>query len=96
MKGFEWHLTRDEFDALVHASCHYCGRSPELANGNTVTVAGVQFRYSGVDRRDNEPRYAKDNTVPCCATCNIAKGIQTEAGFLGHVKRIYKYRFSKR
>lgn len=96
MKGFEWLLTRAEFDNIIHRPCHYCGESPELADGNTVTIKGVRLHYSGVDRRNNEPRYALDNTVPCCAKCNIGKGIQTEEGYLEHVKKIHAFRFANR
>jgi hypothetical protein len=95
-KGFDWQMTREEFDALLHADCHYCGRSPELAQGNLVTIKGVRYHYSGVDRRDNAPVYSKETTVPCCAICNTAKSTLKEEEFIEHVKKIYDNKFGKR
>jgi hypothetical protein len=94
-KGFEWQLTRAEFDMLIRQACYYCGQSPELSDGNTVTVKGVRHHYSGLDRRCNEPMYSVWNVVPCCARCNMSKGSLNEQEFIDHVQAIYLHRSTR-
>lgn len=92
-RGFSWHLTHEEFDELIRMACYYCGGEPELVKGNTVTVKGVRQHYSGVDRRNNEPYYSKENAVPCCATCNMLKGSLNEEEFIQQIVRIHAHKF---
>lgn len=69
-------LTLEDFLKLRLKPCHYCGGS--------LPPTGT-----GVDRRDNNLHYTKENSVPCCSLCNSLKGKHlTEA----EVKLIIKFR----
>ena|SRR6266852_2792195 len=63
-------LTSQEFEALVNARCHWCGR----------------YEANGLDRKDNRIGYVKNenvnNVVPCCWRCNRAKGSLSEHEWL--------------
>ena len=69
---FEW------FAAACHLPCHYCGRVDQ--NKLSVRSRSVKggwvvkdFKYNGLDRKDNSKGYTIDNCVPCCAVCNRGK-----------------------
>lgn len=74
-KGRAFVLTKDEFRELVTSNCHYCGAVPSrVAKAHYASTAErSSFLYNGIDRRDNERGYEKDNCLPCCYTCNRAK-----------------------
>lgn len=42
--------------------CYYCG--------HPLNETGI-----GLDRLDSDRGYVLDNVVPCCGTCNMAKGV---------------------
>lgn len=53
--------------------CHYCLSDRKIEpycykNGKYISA------YYGLDRADNSLGYTKENCVPCCTKCNIAKG----------------------
>jgi 5-methylcytosine-specific restriction endonuclease McrA len=56
-------------------TCEYCGEKLSPTGG-------------GIDRRDNEPWYAKENCVPCCSDCNKCKGILTYEQFREKILKI--------
>ena len=59
-RGFRWHLTPDEYEALVAQPCALCGGS--LGQG------------IGLDRLLSSGDYAPDNVRPCCGPCNVERG----------------------
>lgn len=73
-RGYEFRLAREEFKALVHMPCHYCYVEPLPTNG--------------VDRYNNNEGYTTGNSVPCCATCNRAKGCLSIEEFLPWLARV--------
>jgi hypothetical protein len=83
-KGLAWDLTKTEFEDITARDCHYCGSSPD----NLQRHAGNLFTYNGIDRVDNRQGYTPDNCVPCCRTCNSAKGKLGADEFLEWVHRI--------
>lgn len=89
-RGCVWDLTDEEFYVLTQRPCHYCGVLPstvycrEDLNGDYV--------YTGLDRVDNSKGYSRENILPCCTRCNMAKRAMTYGGFLAWVKRIYEHR----
>jgi len=88
-KGYLWLLTDQEFNELIRAPCHYCHADPKLVKtGNVVTVDGIKFHYSGVDRVNNRPIYSNKEVVPCCWKCNRCKNELTKKEFINHVKKI--------
>lgn len=59
-ESHEWHLSQDDFTALVACPCSYC-------NG------AVNPTSLGLDRKDNSKGYTLDNAAPCCTRCNRVK-----------------------
>lgn len=72
--GREWQLTDEEATFMFRSSCHYCGTQPKTSGG--------------IDRKDNERGYVRDNTVPCCRKCNTAKRQRSYAEFMQWIDRI--------
>jgi hypothetical protein len=83
-RGYEWHLSREQFRALCEGDCFYCGEAPSTPvklpqqrlpkgvkrpKGKRKTLA----LRNGVDRWDSHGSYTPDNTVSCCKECNLAK-----------------------
>ena len=85
-RGIEWALSRGDVDAIVRRPCHYCGctagnnfRSKSLPEG---------FPHNGIDRVVNSKGYEPGNAVPCCGTCNSAKGTRGADDFIAWAKAI--------
>jgi hypothetical protein len=72
-RGIGWDLTDEECRILFEAPCFYCA----AAGTNTRRAKGKGYedvyRYSGIDRVDNDQGYHRTNVVPCCIICNRAK-----------------------
>lgn len=65
-RGLTMTLTREQFlAATTDKSCTYCGEP--LDN---------RCCGSNLDRMDNLGGYTPDNITPCCASCNLAKGME--------------------
>lgn len=71
-RGKEWNLTMQEYYELVnYGECFYCHR---------------RFNHAiGIDRFDNSIGYTYSNCVPCCATCNYAKGTKDAHDYLEEI-----------
>ena len=74
-RQLEFELTLEEFDQLIKSPCVYCGTNSKI----------------GVDRKDNSEGYTKDNSQPCCTTCNIMKYTHSEQEFISHIKKILRH-----
>ena len=74
-RGYEFELTREQFDELINEDCCYCGNNDNI----------------GVDRVDNNIGYVYWNCVPCCGVCNKMKGVHTQDEFIDHCKRVASY-----
>lgn len=88
-RGLEWSLTEKEFDWITQQLCHYCGTPPS----NCYAKAGggkqsTPFHYNGLDRKDNNRGYIVENVLPCCGTCNRAKGQLHYDEFLNWIERL--------
>lgn len=70
-RNHEFNLTFEEFSEIVNNSCHYCGSRYDIHNG--------------IDRKDNTKGYIKDNCLPCCKYCNIAKRDRTYDDFISWI-----------
>jgi len=92
-------ITFDDYIALCSQPCHYCGLEyhGELADlacytvksGRTVTDTVIKF--NGLDRIDSNKGYFKDNVVPCCKFCNMAKNTMSQKEFSTWLKRTYNH-----
>lgn len=79
-RGKNWELTNMDSYKLIISSCYYCGFTPEWPNNRV-----------GIDRKDNQIGYIISNCVPCCFTCNSAKGELTAEEFYTWIKRLYNH-----
>lgn len=90
-RNLNWDLPVEEFIKLLFKNCYYCGSSPSrvcenfLKNCKTVVVTGV-------DRKDSNLGYSINNCVPCCKTCNFAKGDLTEQKFQEWINQLVKFK----
>lgn len=76
-------ISDDELGELFLKPCHYCGCKPEPGIGN----------WTGLDRIDNNKHYLKDNVLPCCCHCNMARGNRfSPEGFISHCRAISAWR----
>jgi hypothetical protein len=62
-RGLPFLLERTAYARLIEKPCYYCG----------VFTFGAESG-GGLDRIDNTQGYTLDNILPCCATCNKARG----------------------
>lgn len=73
-KKREFLLSPEEFTAIIIQPCAYCGEDAERI---------------GIDRIDNALGYTKENSAPCCKTCNYMKKNHSVETFLTHITKIY-------
>jgi len=86
-RGHVWNLLPDEAEAIFRSDCHYCGSAP-CHYTKTKRMNGG-FSYMGIDRADSSRGYDRDNVVPCCKRCNIAKNDMTYAEFVAWIERVH-------
>lgn len=84
----EYLLTLEEVISLIESNCHYCGCEPSRLKAYSTKYASIEYYYNGIDRRNNNEGYTKENCVPCCTRCNFQKREMEYDDFLIHVKRI--------
>ena len=71
-----WHLDDEYAISLFLSACRYC------------KLKGTEARPLGIDREDSSKAYTKENSYPCCGTCNKMKLALTHTEFLQHIARI--------
>lgn len=94
--GRDFKLSLDTVIKLIHEPCHYCGRR----NINSISVKSrvpgeflvKNFRYNGIDRKDNDIGYTEENSIPCCVVCNRAKNSMGYYEFLDWIEDMIQYR----
>lgn len=92
-RGIDWGLTEEETRSLMDSPCHYCGSPP---NNLCKSVAdNGDYYYSGIDRKDSSKGYVLSNVVPCCFTCNKAKGTMSEKEFMDWIDSVVTFREKK-
>lgn len=79
-RKLSWELDPVEAFNLIQEPCHYCG----------ATVKFPETR-NGLDRVDNTQGYFKDNVVPCCYPCNIAKHEMNSNEFKIHIIKVFEH-----
>ena len=88
-KSLVFKLTKKEIKEMLLANCYYCNKKPFSI---LQTRCYGEFKYNGIDRKDNMKGYEKQNTVSCCKTCNYMKKTMSEDEFLRWIKEIYENR----
>lgn len=75
-RNYPFDLTLEQYQHIIEQPCSYCGENEKKI---------------GVDRVDNTQGYTKDNSTPCCKTCNMMKKDATVEYFLNHVQKIVNH-----
>jgi hypothetical protein len=88
-RGHLFRLSFEDFLEITGGDCTYCGQPPSNSSGQHT--AHAPFAYSGIDRVENDVGYLKENCVPCCTLCNVAKGTQTVDQFRMWVRRAHQH-----
>ena len=79
-RNLKWELSSEESKVLFLENCYYCNQK------------SIEFKkLNGIDRKDNELGYIKQNCVSCCKMCNITKGKIPEKKFIKIMKHITTY-----
>lgn len=90
-------LSFEEFVDLINKSCFYCGiEGSAIAKDNyngqlQQVMSDTEVRYNGIDRIDSNICYTKENCVPCCKRCNLAKNIMSQKEFFDWVALVYQH-----
>lgn len=79
-------MTLNEFGDLTSRNCHYCGVEPRQVH--KPKGSNGAYLYNGLDRLDNAVGYTVENCVPCCYTCNHAKGKMSVEAFKVWLNRL--------
>jgi hypothetical protein len=86
-RKINFNISLDAFRSLTGQNCYYCARIPKQKL-NSPRYNG-DYIYNGLDRVDNAKGYEISNVVPCCKTCNSAKGSLSQDEFKAWVRDIY-------
>ena len=95
-RGLAFDIPFEFFKEKCHEPCHYCGES----DGNSISIRSKRkdfyiienFRYNGLDRKDNTIGYTEDNCVPACIICNRAKREMPYDDFIEWINRLVEFR----
>ncbi len=75
-RGYIFNISIEDFDKLIDSDCFYCGALAKDSSNKMKDSSSKNERfytYNGVDRVDNTIGYNRENCVPCCPICNMAK-----------------------
>ena len=85
-------LSLEYFYSLIKKPCFYCGALPNERKLRCRSKSdSIIFAYNGIDRVDNSLGYTPENTVPCCAVCNMMKMDRSQEEFYSQIKRIHEH-----
>lgn len=87
-RGHGFLLSEEEFSEIILKECYYCGEKSSLCLEDKYRSDGDLY-YNGIDRVDNTLGYTKDNCVPCCRYCNMAKHTRSHDEFIDWATRIH-------
>ena len=93
-RGFDFELSLAEFKIITSDNCCYCGVAPKQVavirpkKGYIKHTTWSDYCYNGVDRKDNNLGYKKDNCIACCIICNRAKNNMTFEKFKEYLERV--------
>jgi hypothetical protein len=91
-RGLAFKLNKDDFVLISKQPCHYCGCLP---SNRQSLKDNSEFVYNGVDRKDSNIGYIKENCLPCCFWCNRSKSTMTVNDFISKCEQVIKYSKAK-
>lgn len=89
-RGYDWELTQEDVSGIIFSVCQYCGSAPSVTKRNSIGNT-IPSMVNGIDRVDNNIGYKIGNVVPCCWTCNKAKGSSSHEEFRNWINQIIKH-----
>jgi hypothetical protein len=92
-RNYCFELSKSDFKELTKGNCFYCGVEPKQIAKNTAknTSNKGYYLYNGIDRKDVNFGYVKDNCVSACGVCNIMKQSMTVDEFIKQINTIHDY-----
>ena len=84
-------LSIDDFKNIITKNCYYCNQEPQQFYPSHDKYCNGTMKFNGIDRKNSNIGYTKDNSVPCCKWCNWAKNSLSIKDFLNHVSKIYNF-----
>ena len=88
-RGLPFEISIDYFSFLTQQNCFYCGAEPNQICRKTDGYS--QYKYNGIDRKDNTKGYVFGNVVPCCKICNRAKNKMGYEDFMEWKSKITQF-----
>lgn len=90
-RGYEFKLSRVEFNYIVQQDCAYCGEPPNHPwHAGSLLFNGV-YLSNGIDRINNNIGYIPSNCTSCCKVCNKMKYTLTKEEFISHCRKVTNY-----
>ena len=80
-------LSKEEYLHIASNECHYCGNIDIKKNRRT----GVTIELNGIDRKNNEPYYKIENSLPCCGRCNEMKSNMLYGDFILKIRKMVEF-----
>ena len=77
-------LTKEDAKLLFESPCHYCGAAPSMVK----KAKGGAYIYNGIDRKNNNIGYTKENSLSCCGWCNSMKSDKSYQDFIDKINSI--------
>ena len=95
-RNLEFLLSDEQFDKLIFSNCYFCGSEPrEYQSDLHFNKTDISFKRNGIDRLDSSKGYTYENTVSCCAKCNLMKMTLHSNEFKEHIIKIYTHLVNK-
>lgn len=90
VESLELGIDANDFYELAKTNCYYCGGEPPVVNVYKNKFAKSEFlKINGIDRKNPNLGYIKDNIVSCCSSCNYMKNTMSIENFLNHLIKLY-------
>jgi hypothetical protein len=86
-RKYDFNLDISKFRDIIESPCYYCNEKDSM--GAYGFHKGINYRYNGVDRVNNEIGYIDGNVVACCKICNNSKSTLTNKDFKNWILKIY-------
>ena len=94
-RNHEFDLTFEQFVDLIETRCFYCNDLP-INSANSANIVNYgNYKYNGIDRKDNNLGYTIENSVSCCPHCNMAKRDLAIDNFKSWIEKVYKNIFQE-